>query len=883
MLRLVLPPNLAAAALRDAIPVKVELDPTAVPAPGLFPVLAHLQRLCGTTTPPAFLQLTRAQLRDLAAAAAQEPIFTHNGQTGVWRHAALLGTPPPPAAPPKSDRPIENRESKIKNSSVPQALTVDGSENFLALTLPSPEHPLYARAVELVKTSGFALDPSTRKWWLRDRHKTLNFLAAHGDRLRTVFDADFTANFETHTARLRHAEVIADAAETAGGFNLTVGLKAGPADDATLREAIATNRRYLEAGGQVYLIAPDQLEKLATAQRALAGDPTASVAPRRAQRVSAARVAEAETILEDLAPGFQPPETWKTRSAALRNLTSLTPAPIESALNDQLRPYQRLGVAWLWHLHRSELGGILADEMGLGKTLQALALLTALQTQLRAVSLELREPSRPQFQLRRTPTHNSPTSTLNSRPASLVIAPASLLENWRRETLRFAPALRVFVHHGDHRLVSAADFVAHDLIITSYGTLTRDQDLFTAVDFSVVIADEAQHIKNRRSQNAAALRALRARSRFLLTGTPLENSLDDLRSLFEFLLPGYLQKVPAGLRGDERSWFDQRLRAQTAPYILRRTKLAVAPELPEKIEQIIWCDLTPAQAKLYRDTQENSERQLLDLAAAGASEGRLQFAALTQLLRLRQICCDPRLVNQVTPSSSPDSEVERVVPNALALSDSENSQLSALNSQLSFADSAKLNAFTELLAEAIDDGHRLLVFSQFTSLLALLREELDEQKIAYCYLDGSMPPAARQAQVDRFQSIPSARASASVSDAQLSTLNSQPGRGAAPPPPIFLLSLKAGGTGLNLTGADTVIHFDPWWNPASEAQATDRAHRIGQTRTVTSYKLICAGTVEEKVLALQAEKRALLADVFEASDAAAAKLSLADLRDLLRA
>ena len=403
------------------------------------------------------------------------------------------------------------------------------------------------------------------------------------------------------------------------------------------------------------------------------------------------------------------------------------------------------------------------------------------------------------------------------------------------------------------------------------------------MDFSVVIADEAQHIKNRRSQNAAALRALRARSRFLLTGTPLENSLDDLRSLFEFLLPGYLQKVPAGLRGDERSWFDQRLRAQTAPYILRRTKLAVAPELPEKIEQIIWCDLTPAQAKLYRDTQENSERQLLDLAAAGASEGRLQFAALTQLLRLRQICCDPRLVNQVTPSSSPDSEVERVVPNALALSDSENSQLSALNSQLSFADSAKLNAFTELLAEAIDDGHRLLVFSQFTSLLALLREELDEQKIAYCYLDGSMPPAARQAQVDRFQSIPSARASASVSDAQLSTLNSQPGRGAAPPPPIFLLSLKAGGTGLNLTGADTVIHFDPWWNPASEAQATDRAHRIGQTRTVTSYKLICAGTVEEKVLALQAEKRALLADVFEASDAAAAKLSLADLRDLLRA
>ena len=863
MLRLILPPNLAAAVLRDAIPVKVELDPAANPAPGLFPVLAHLQRLCGTATPPVFIQLTRVQLRDLAAAAALEPIFVHNGQAGVWRHAALLGTPPPPAALPstaRSLRPIAEQKSNIKNPSAPQALLVDGSENFLALTLPSPEHPLYARAVELVKTSGFALDPSTRKWWLRDRHKTLNFLAAHGERLRKTFDADFTANFETHTARLRTAEIIADATETTGGFNLTIGLKAGPADDATLREAIATNRRYLEAGGQVYLIAPEKLEQLATAQRALAGDPSASVAPRRAQRVNAARVAEAETILEELAPGFQPPETWKTRSSALRNLSTLAPAPVETALNDQLRPYQRLGVAWLWHLHRSELGGILADEMGLGKTLQALALLTALQTRLNVAGAALGEPSRPQFQLRRSPTPNPQPSTLNARSASLVVAPASLLENWRRETLRFAPALRVFIHHGDHRLATAADFAAADLIITSYGTLTRDQDLFAGVDFTVVIADEAQHIKNRRSQNAAALRALRARSRFLLTGTPLENSLDDLRSLFEFLLPGYLQKVPAGLRGDERGWFDQRLRAQTAPYILRRTKLAVAPELPEKIEQIIWCDLTPAQAKLYRDTQENSERQLLDLAAAGASENRLQFAALTQLLRLRQICCDPRLINK--PAAN--SEVER------DLTSRRPDSAPPEKSPADFADSAKLNAFTELLAEAIDDGHRLLVFSQFTSLLALLREELDAQSINYCYLDGSMTPAARQAQVDRFQGTTSPK-----SGSRLSALNSQP-------PPIFLLSLKAGGTGLNLTGADTVIHFDPWWNPAAEAQATDRAHRIGQTRTVTSYKLICAGTVEEKVLALQAEKRALLADVFEASDAAAAKLSLADLRDLLR-
>jgi SNF2 family DNA or RNA helicase len=298
--------------------------------------------------------------------------------------------------------------------------------------------------------------------------------------------------------------------------------------------------------------------------------------------------------------------------------------------------------------------------------------------------------------------------------------------------------------------------------------------------------------------------------------------LDDLRSLFEFLLPGYLTKVPAGLRGDERSWFDDRLRAQTAPYILRRTKQKVAPELPDKLEQVVWCELTPAQASLYRETQERSERELFDLEAGGASEQKLKFAALTQLLRLRQICCDPRLVSPEAPADM----------------------------------SAKLDSFSELLAEAVDDGHRLLVFSQFTSLLTLLRAELDAQQTAYAYLDGSMPARARQAEVDRFQSS---------SDI-----------------PLFLLSLKAGGTGLNLTGADTVVHYDPWWNPAAEAQATDRAHRIGQKRVVTSYKLIASGTVEEKVLALQAEKRALLAGVFEASDATAAKLSLADLKSLLR-
>jgi SNF2 family DNA or RNA helicase len=244
--------------------------------------------------------------------------------------------------------------------------------------------------------------------------------------------------------------------------------------------------------------------------------------------------------------------------------------------------------------------------------------------------------------------------------------------------------------------------------------------------------------------------------------------------------------------------------------------------------------------------QEDTERELMDLAAKGASEGKIHFATLTQLLRLRQICCDPRLV--YPPTFRQSEQAGRTPGHEHAAAEQKTAA--------AYHDSAKLDAFRELLAESVDEGHRMLVFSQFTSLLGLLRDELDAQEITYCYLDGSMTPKARQKEVDRFQGNDTI--------------------------PVFLISLKAGGTGLNLTGADTVVHYDPWWNPAAEAQATDRTHRIGQTKVVTSYRLICSGTVEEKVMALQETKRALLADVFEASDAAAAKLSLADLRELLK-
>jgi superfamily II DNA or RNA helicase len=764
--------------------------------------------------PPPFLQVTRAQLRELVGALAGQPAFAALAEPtkpllwigprlrGVSEH--LAPAPQPASAAPPAPRP-EPRSLSVRTprlsprEEAPTPLTVDGSEHYLAISLPSREHPAYATARELLGANGFVLDPSSRKWWLRDRHRVLNFLAAHGDSLRSRFHAEFTPNFDKHAAVFATAEVRAEVEDAGSGeFHVSVGLSAGKVGDEELRAALAAGRRFVEDGRKIYLLPPEQLDRLAKAQAALAGGTAAPVVARRAQRVSAARIPELQDMLDSLSPGCQPPVAWRRRAEALKNLERLDPAPLPPDFAAILRPYQQIGAAWLWHLHRHDLGGILADEMGLGKTAQALALLSAIA---------------------------SATPEKKRRP-SLVVCPASLVENWRREAARFAPSLRVFVHHGAQRVGSPADAAAHDLLITSYGTLARDAELLADLDLATVIADEAQHAKNRRSLNARSLRSLHAQSRLFLTGTPVENSLEDLRTLFEIILPGYVDpKLPAvagsGVKSADRDWQDERLQKQTAPYILRRTKAAVATELPAKIEQIVWCQPTSEQQALYAEYQRKSEQELDSLAGAGASEGALRMATLTQLLRLRQICCDPRLVEQMAEASA----------------------------------SAKLDAFRELLAEAIDDGHRLLVFSQFTSLLALLRDELDRQEITYCYLDGSTPTKQRQAEVDRFQQ------NAGI--------------------PVFLISLKAGGTGLNLTGADTVVHFDPWWNPAAETQATDRAHRIGQTKVVTTYKLICSGTVEEKVLMLQEEKRRLLADVFEASDAANSRLTLSDLRGLL--
>ena len=339
--------------------------------------------------------------------------------------------------------------------------------------------------------------------------------------------------------------------------------------------------------------------------------------------------------------------------------------------------------------------------------------------------------------------------------------------------------------------------------------------------------DEAQHIKNRQTQNAQAVKAVRAQHRLVLTGTPLENSVLDLWSIFDFLMPGYLgtakdfrERYELPIAKEKNAEAQTRLARRLRPFMLRRLKKEVASDLPAKLEQVSFCELTPDQRSVYQQVIEASRKEVLEaVGAQGVAKSRM--VVLTALLRLRQVCCDLRLLklDNVNPANA----------------------------------SGKLEMFGELLEEVIDGGHRVLVFSQFVGMLTLLKEKLTAEGIEFCYLDGSTTD--RAAVVERFQT------NAAI--------------------PVFLISLKAGGVGLNLTGADTVIHFDPWWNPAVEDQATDRAHRIGQTKVVTSYKLITRDTVEEKILTLQNRKREIIQATIGGEEEFAAALNWEEIQELL--
>jgi len=468
----------------------------------------------------------------------------------------------------------------------------------------------------------------------------------------------------------------------------------------------------------------------------------------------------------------------------------LTPPPLGS-LEEVLRAYQKQGVAWLALLARQGAGGILADEMGLGKTLQALAWLRSLGGR------------------------------------SLIVCPSSLVFNWQREAARFTPDLRVVAIEGtDRHKLFGAPLGEANLVITSYPLLRRDAERYRDVEFAAAILDEAQHIKNPESQNAQSAGAIRARHRFVLTGTPVENSVRDIWSLMHFLMPGYLgsqkdfkERFEKQIESEPGGSAHRRLIKRLRPFVLRRTKREVIEELPEKLEQIAFCELTEKQRQIYSELMSATRKQVAELAG-GKDQNKSRMLMLTALLRLRQACCDVRL---------------------LGVEEAETA-----------AASAKVELLLELLGEAVDGGHRVLIFSQFVSMLTLLRDALTGAGIEFCYLDGQTKD--RAAEVDRFQ---------------------------AGNTPAFLISLKAGGVGLNLTAADTVVHFDPWWNPAVEAQATDRAHRIGQQRVVTSYKLIARGTVEEKILALQQRKRAVIDATLESEQPLMEGLSMDEIAEML--
>lgn len=667
-------------------------------------------------------------------------------------------------------------------------IVVDGSANYIAIRLPRNDDSI-APLRQLLKSEGFLLEPSNRKWWLRDRHKTLNFLAGHLTALREYWRAILTTHFEKHLDSIQHSEFNISTKEENGNFMLEVHLSQEK-EESELRRALSSGKHYIEhPDGGITLLDRASVEGLHKLEKAVSGQVDRPFTPTFSKRLNTAELVDVEELLDEMCAGWQAPQAWQSRSQALKQVGALEAAPVRAEFNATLRTYQCVGAAWLWHLYRHDLGGILADEMGLGKTLQALALIECVRN-----------------------------ANKEGHPA-LVVCPASLVENWMREASRFTPQLKILKHHGPKRARESVVLEDADLVITSYGTLRQDADLMGTMDWCTVIGDEAQHIKNRRSQNARTLTSLRSKGRFLLTGTPVENSLDDLFSLFSFIMPGYLQKADGKLSAEDRLWQSQRQTQRAAAYILRRTKKEVAPELPEKIEKTFFCELGTKQAQFYRDTLEKTRREIFELEMGGANAGRVQFAAFKELLRLRQACVDPRIIDETFAAN----------------------------------ESAKLAAFDEVLDQCLDAGSRILVFSSFVSALKLLADHLQQKGHRYCYLDGSTKN--RLAICDTFNA-----------DEDI---------------PVFLISLKAGGTGLNLTGADTVVHYDPWWNPAAEAQATDRAHRIGQKKVVTSIKLIAANTVEEKVIELQSKKAELLTELFAESAVANAKVSMETIRSLL--
>jgi superfamily II DNA or RNA helicase len=583
--------------------------------------------------------------------------------------------------------------------------------------------------------------------------------------------------------------------DVAFDFEDTVGTSLSAAD---VQLALRKGDSYLQRGGRTVLIdaeAIDSMHGVFSDCASMDGDRAGHF---RMSNIYAPFVKSSLDALDGI--DIEATRDWRIKADHQNRSLRVEREQLKEPLNSILRGYQHDGVAWLRFLEANGFCGLLADEMGLGKTLQALAWI---------------EMARSNEEIR-------------GRPA-LVVCPTSLVDNWAEEAARFAPSLSVVTVSGSDRHAKWEQVPKADVAVTSYALLRRDIDRYLEIEFAVAILDEAQHIKNRSTRNAVAAKQIRASHRLVLTGTPVENSVADLWSIMDFLMPGYLAshqsfrqsyELAIARGGPDAELAQTRLRRKLHPFLLRRLKREVAKDLPPKIEKISFCHLTSDQRTVYTELLKSSQRKISGLVSSkGFNRSRMEI--LTTLMRLRQICCHIDLLKL------PDLKPEHP--------------------------SAKMDLFFELLNEAMDSEHRILVFSQFVTMLHILRDELTARNVSFCYLDGSTQE--RMKVVHRF--------------------NTQRDI------PVFLISLKAGGTGLNLTGADMVIHFDPWWNPAVEDQATDRAYRIGQSRTVYSVKMITRDTVEEKVLELQRRKKAVINATIESDEGMIQSLSWDDVQELL--
>lgn len=629
---------------------------------------------------------------------------------------------------------------------------------------------------EVLNVLGGALPRLQRLGW---RIELEGMVAAFMDQAETTVPV-----VQVHSASGAGFFDVGYAYETHGGESL---------DEADIQRAINKGEAFIEKKGRTILLDIDAVETARAVFSDCASGPGEAPGTFRMSDVHAAYVHSSLQSLDGIDVEAAP--EWMRKAGMANRDSRIEPVPL-GPLEPILRDYQKQGVYWLHFLASSGCCGILADEMGLGKTLQTLTW------------LELRRGA--------------------GGPA-LIICPTSLVDNWAEEAEKFTPAMRVLKLHGSERHDLWERMNECDLIITSYALIRRDLESYLGRRFSSVVLDEAQHIKNRRTQNAAAVKQLQAEQRLVLTGTPIENSVADLWSIMDFLMPGYLgphqvfrdrYELPIQAGGPDAETALIRLRRKLHPFLLRRLKKEVAKDLPDKIQRVAHCTLTGDQHKVYRQLLDSAKRKISQLVDANGFN-RSRMEVLKILLQLRQTCCHLDLL-----------------------------KLPGLQSDYP---SAKLDLFFELVDEALDAGHRILVFSQFTSMLAIIRDALEARELRYCYLDGATKD--RQERVRTFNRDPAI--------------------------PLFLISLKAGGSGLNLTGADMVIHFDPWWNPAVENQATDRAHRIGQKSTVYSIKLITRNTVEEKVLEMQLRKQQVIDAALETEGAFEQSLSWEDVQELL--